>query len=37
MDLVLKWFDEGFRRTMALLGARTVAEITPDMVRWRDR
>jgi L-lactate dehydrogenase (cytochrome) len=37
VDLVLKWFDEGFRRTMALLGARTVDGITPDMVRWRDR
>ena len=37
VDLVLKWFDEGFRRTMALLGARTISEITPEMVRWRDR
>ena len=37
VDLVLKWFDEGFRRTMALLGARTVSEITPDMVRRRRR
>ncbi|WP_419942427.1 alpha-hydroxy acid oxidase [Candidatus Palauibacter sp.] len=37
VDLVLKWFDEGFRRTMALLGARTVSEINPEMVRWRDR
>lgn len=37
VDLVLKWFDEGFRRTMALLGARSVSDITPDMVRWRDR
>ena len=37
VDLVLKWFEEGFRRTMALLGARTISEITPEMVRWRDR
>ncbi len=37
VDLVLKWFDEGFRRTMALLGARTVDEIAPESVRWRDR
>ncbi|WP_310757251.1 alpha-hydroxy acid oxidase [Candidatus Palauibacter soopunensis] len=37
VDLVLKWFDEGFRRTMALLGARTVDEITPESVRWRGR
>lgn len=36
VDLVLKWFDEGFRRSMALLGARTVSELTPDMVRWRE-
>ena len=36
VDLVLRWFDEGFRRTMALLGARSVDEITPQMVRWRD-
>ena len=35
VDLVLKWFDEGFRRSMALLGARTVSEVTPEMVRWR--
>ena len=36
VDLVLKWFDEGFKRTMALLGARNVAELRPDMVRWRE-
>ena len=35
VDLVLKWFDEGFRRSMALLGAKKVSEITPEMVRWR--
>ena len=35
VDLVLRWFDEGFRRTMALLGARTVDEIVPEMVHWR--
>jgi L-lactate dehydrogenase (cytochrome) len=37
VDLVLDWFDEGIRRTMALTGARNVAECTPDLVRWRDR
>jgi L-lactate dehydrogenase (cytochrome) len=36
VDLVLKWLDDGFRRTMALLGAKTVDEITPEMVRWRE-
>jgi L-lactate dehydrogenase (cytochrome) len=35
VELVLKWFDEGLRRTMALLGARTVDELTPELVRWR--
>ncbi len=35
VDLALQWFDEGFRRTMALLGASTVADIDADMVRWR--
>ena len=35
VDLVLRWFDEGLRRQMALLGARTVAELTPELVRWR--
>lgn len=35
VDLVLQWFDEGLRRAMALVGARTVAELTPDLVRWR--
>jgi L-lactate dehydrogenase (cytochrome) len=35
VDLVLRWFDEGLRRAMALIGARTVAELTPELVRWR--
>lgn len=35
VDLVLEWFDEGLRRAMALIGARTVTELTPDLVRWR--
>ncbi len=35
VELVLKWFDDGFRRTMALLGARTVAELSRDHVRRR--
>ncbi len=35
VDLVLKWFTDGFRRTMALLGACSVDDLTPDSVRWR--
>jgi L-lactate dehydrogenase (cytochrome) len=37
VDLALRWFDEGMRRTMTLAGARNVDECTPDLVRWRDR
>jgi L-lactate dehydrogenase (cytochrome) len=36
VDLALRWFDEGMRRTMALAGARAVKECTPDLVRWRE-
>jgi L-lactate dehydrogenase (cytochrome) len=36
VDLALRWFDEGVRRTMTLAGARSVAECTPDLVRWRN-
>jgi L-lactate dehydrogenase (cytochrome) len=35
VDLVLQWLEEGLQRTMALVGARTVKELTPDLVRWR--
>lgn len=35
VDLVLDWLEEGFRRTMALLGTTDVAGLTPDAVRWR--
>lgn len=35
VDLALEWFRDGFRRTMALLGAREVAAITREHVRWR--
>ncbi len=37
VDLVLRWMEEGFHRTLALLGARSVEDLTPDLVRWRDR
>ena len=35
VDLVLKWFAEGFRRTMALMGVCSVPEITRETVRRR--
>ena len=35
VDHVLDLFEEGIRRTMALGGCRTVAEIGPDLVHWR--
>jgi L-lactate dehydrogenase (cytochrome) len=37
VDLVLRWFDEGLRRTLALLGARSIDELGPEFVRWRER
>ena len=37
VDLVLSWLEDGFRRTMALLGATSVAELGPETVRWRSR
>lgn len=33
VDHVLDFFDDGVRRTMALLGARSVEELTPELVR----
>jgi L-lactate dehydrogenase (cytochrome) len=33
---VLSLLDADVRRTMALTGRRTVAELEPDLVRWRD-
>ncbi|MEM9034920.1 MAG: alpha-hydroxy acid oxidase [Actinomycetota bacterium] len=36
VDHVLDMFDAGIRRTMALTGARTVDEISPELVAWRD-
>lgn len=35
VDRVLEWFDEAVRRTMTLVGARSVAELDPDLVCWR--
>jgi L-lactate dehydrogenase (cytochrome) len=35
VDHVLARLADDVRRTMALLGARTVADLTPELVRWR--
>jgi len=35
VDLALGCLEEGFARTMALLGATDVAGLTPEAVRWR--
>jgi L-lactate dehydrogenase (cytochrome) len=37
VDHVIDLLDTGARRTMALAGCRTVEEIGPDLVRFRDR
>ncbi len=34
VDHVLKFFSDGIRRTMALSGVRTIAEINRDLVSW---
>jgi L-lactate dehydrogenase (cytochrome) len=36
VDTVLQWLDTGVRRTMALTGCRTIADLGPDLIRWRD-
>ena len=35
VDTVLHWLDAGVRRTMALTGCRTIADLGPDLIRWR--
>jgi L-lactate dehydrogenase (cytochrome) len=35
VDRVLADLDAGVRRTMALTGSATVADLGPDLVRWR--
>ncbi len=35
VDHLLEFFAEGFSRTMQLCGARNVAELTPELVRWK--
>jgi len=36
VDHVLGLFDADMRRTMALCGVTSVADLTPELVRWRD-
>jgi L-lactate dehydrogenase (cytochrome) len=36
VDWVIDHLREGTRRTMGLVGASDVAELTPELVRWRD-
>ena len=36
VDWVLDFFDQDVRRTMALAGQRTVADVDETLVRWRD-
>ena len=35
VDLVLRWFDEGIRRNLALLGCPQIEVLSPDFVEWR--
>lgn len=35
VDLVLAWFEEGLRRTLALTGCRSLEECDRERVRWR--
>lgn len=35
VDWLLDYFDQGVRRTMALTGQRTVADVDEKLVRWR--
>jgi L-lactate dehydrogenase (cytochrome) len=37
VDHLLAQIRDGFRRTMALTGTTSVADLTPDLVRWRSR
>ncbi len=35
VDHLINFFDDGLRRTMALTGCKTVADINRDLVRWK--
>jgi L-lactate dehydrogenase (cytochrome) len=35
VDHVIQLLDSGMRRTMALTGCRTIADLGADVVRWR--
>jgi L-lactate dehydrogenase (cytochrome) len=36
VERVLELFDADIRRTMTLLGCRSIPDLTPEFVRWRD-
>ncbi len=35
VGLVLRWFDEGIRRNLALVGCPRIEDLSPDFVEWR--
>ena len=35
VETVLEWFDEGVRRTLTLVGARSFEELNENWVHWR--
>ncbi len=35
VGLVLRWFDEGIRRNLALVGCPQIEDLSPDFVEWR--
>lgn len=37
VDFVLDLLDTGVRQTMALVGARTLKDLEPELVRWREQ
>ena len=36
VDRALEWFDEGIRRTLALVGCPSIGQVSRESVRWRD-
>jgi isopentenyl diphosphate isomerase/L-lactate dehydrogenase-like FMN-dependent dehydrogenase len=37
VDLVLRWFEEGIRRNLALVGCARLDDLTSEFVAWRVR
>ncbi len=35
VDRILEWYRDGIARTLALLGAKSIQELSPDHVEWR--